>query len=450
MRKRNNVSVTILLVSCLACAGVLEACSGSSGADGAAGANGATGATGTTGETGANGARGPAGEAGLPGTPGPAGSAGPQGPAGEAGAPAHLPDAGAPVAPNAVYMLSNDATQNEVIEFTRAADGSLTPFGSFPTGGAGTGAGLGDQGALAYDAANNLFFAVNAGDNSISMLQLETDGSIQLLSKIGSGGTAPNSITFNGSLVYVLNSGSAAAAPNVSGFMVDPAGLVAVPASTAFLSGPSTVGGAQILFVAGGSALVVTERLANNIDVFALSAGLPTLTTPTTVFAEPGPAGGVPGSEPFGFALTAGGDIVVSEAWSGTPGISSSSTFSVTASGTLTEISKGVANGQSGACWTTVVGTFAYETNTASGNVSQYSIAADGTMTVVGTGNAGTAGGPGAGSTDLTASADGKYLYVHNGTGALSSFSISATDGTLTKLSDFLGIPAHAEGLVAR
>ncbi|HEX4462392.1 MAG TPA: beta-propeller fold lactonase family protein, partial [Polyangia bacterium] len=231
---------------------------------------------------------------------------------------------------------------------------------------------------------------------------------------------------------------------------VEPGGLVPLAGSTASLSGPATVGGAQILFVAGGSALVVTERLANNIDVFALTQGVPTSTSPTTVFAEPGPAGSVPGSEPFGFALAANGDIVVSEAWSGTAGISSSSTFAVTASGTLTEISKGVTNGQAGACWTTVVGNYAYETNTASGNVSQYAIAADGTMTVVGTGDAGTAGGAGAGSTDLTSSADGKYLYVHNGTGALSSFAISATDGTLTKLTDFVGIPAHAEGLVAR
>jgi len=250
--------------------------------------------------------------------------------------------------------------------------------------------------------------------------------------------------------VYVLNSGNASTAPNVTGFTVDPAGLVPLKDSTASLSGPYTVGGSQILFVAGGAALMVTERLANNIDVFALTAGVPTSATPTTVFAEPGPVGATPGSEPFGFAVTAGGQVVVSEAWSGAAGLSSSSTFSVTASGTLTEISKGVTNGQSGACWATVVGTYAYETNTASGTVSQYSIAANGTLTVVGTGLAGTAGGAGAGSTDLAASADGKYLYVHNGTGALSVFSISATDGTLTKLSDFDGIPSHAQGLVAR
>ena len=445
MRKRTTTSVTILFVGLTSLA--LSACSGSSGATGAAGATGANGAPGTTGAQGAH------GEAGAPGAQGPAGPAGPpgsQGPAGEAGAPAPHPDAGASVAPNAVYMLSNDATQNEINEFTRAADGSLTPFGSFPTGGAGAGAGLGDQGALAFDSTHNLFFAVNAGDNSISELQLETDGTINLLSKIASGGSTPNSITVNGSSVYVLNAGSETVAPNISGFTVDPAGLVALKNSTASLTGAATVGGAEILFVAGGSALVVTERLSNNIDVFALTSGVPTSTSPTMVFAEPGPSDGVPGSEPLGFSLTAGGDIVVSEAWSGTAGLSSSSTFSVTAAGAITQISKGITSGQSGACWTTVVGTYAYETNTASGTVSQYSIAANGTLTLVGSGLAGTAGGAGAGSTDLASSSDGKVLYVHNGTGALSIFSISSTDGTLTKLSDFNGIPAHAEGLIAR
>lgn len=404
-----------------------------SGDDGANGANGSPGANGT---------------AGAAGTTGPAGA---QGPAGPAGTSATTPEAGTPTAPNAVYMLSNDPTQNEIIAFTRGDDGSLTAFGSFGTGGAGSGSGLGDQGALAFDSATNNFYAVNAGDNSISMLHLETDGRINLISKIASGGTAPDSITFNGNHVYVLNAGSPASAPNITGFTVEPAGFVALPNSTASLTGASTVGGSQILYVANGGALVVTERLSNNIDVFALTAdGVPSTAAPTKVFAEPGPSGQTPGAEPLGFSVTAGGQIVVSEAWSGASGLSSSSTFSVTAAGDITQISTRVPNQQSGACWTAVIGNFVYETNTASGNITQYSVATDGTLTVVGNGNAGAAGGPGAGSTDLAPSADGKYLYVHNGTGALSIFSVAAADGTLTKLPDLVGIPAHAVGIVAR
>jgi 6-phosphogluconolactonase len=444
MRNRKCVAASVLVVGLASVAGVLAGCSGSDGATGPAGPQGTTGDPAATGTAGATGATGPAGATGAAGTQGPAGATGAQGPT---GASAPSPEAGTGDAPNAVYMISNDPTQNEIIEFARATDGSLTPFGSFPTGGAGTGAGLGDQGALAFDAATNRFFAVNAGDNSISMLELETDGTISLLSKIGSGGVAPNSITVSGDIVYALNSGSATSTPNVSGFKIDPAGLVTIPGSIQPLSGPSTVGAAQILFAAAGSALVVTERLANNIDTYAVTAGV---AGAPSVFAEPGPVGPTPGSEPFGFAVSAGGQIVVSEAWSGAAGLSSTSSFSVSAAGALTEISTGVTSGQAGACWTAIVGTYAYETNTASGTLSQFSVAANGALTLVGNGVAGAAGGAGTGPTDVTGSADGKYIYVHDGTGALSIFAISATDGTLTKSPDFVGIPAHAEGLIAR
>ena len=37
------------------------------------------------------------------------------------------------------YTLSNAAAGNQVIAFRRAADGALSPLGTFPTGGAGTG-----------------------------------------------------------------------------------------------------------------------------------------------------------------------------------------------------------------------------------------------------------------------------------------------------------------------
>ncbi len=286
------------------------------------------------------------------------------------------------------------------------------------------------------------------------MLALELDGTIHLLSKINSGGIAPNSITFSGNTVYVLNSGSATFQPNIAGFTVDPAGFVAIPGSiqplSSGLTGPGTaiasVGGAEIQFMPGGAALVVTERLANNIDSYAVTAGVAGL---PSVFAEPGPVGTTPGSEPFGFSVTPGGEIVVSEAWSGAAGLSSTSSFSVSAGGALTEISTGVTSGQAGSCWTAAVGNWIYETNTASATLSQFSVAANGAVTLV-TANAGAAGDPGTGPTDLAATADSAYLYCHTGQGALSIFAISSTDGSLTKSPDFVGIPLKAAGLIAR
>ena len=48
----------------------------------------------------------------------------------------------------AVYTLTNSAAGNAVAVFDRANDGTLTPNGTFPTGGTGTGANLGSQGAV--------------------------------------------------------------------------------------------------------------------------------------------------------------------------------------------------------------------------------------------------------------------------------------------------------------
>jgi hypothetical protein len=50
-------------------------------------------------------------------------------------------------APGAVYALTNSTAGNAVV-YDRGGDGSLSPAGSYATGGAGTGAGLGSQGAV--------------------------------------------------------------------------------------------------------------------------------------------------------------------------------------------------------------------------------------------------------------------------------------------------------------
>src|SRR4026207_292940 len=51
--------------------------------------------------------------------------------------------------PGAVYTSNNAADPNRVLAFSRSASGELKPAGAYPTGGSGTGAALGSQGALA-------------------------------------------------------------------------------------------------------------------------------------------------------------------------------------------------------------------------------------------------------------------------------------------------------------
>jgi hypothetical protein len=49
---------------------------------------------------------------------------------------------GFPGFPGAVYTMTNSAAGNAIEAFGRAADGSLAPAGTYPTGGDGGGAGL--------------------------------------------------------------------------------------------------------------------------------------------------------------------------------------------------------------------------------------------------------------------------------------------------------------------
>ena len=78
----------------------------------------------------------------------------------------------------AVYTLTNAASGNAVAVFDRANDGSLTPDGTVATGGNGTGAGLRSQGALVLD--DDRLLAVNAGSNTISLLQVDRRGKVTL------------------------------------------------------------------------------------------------------------------------------------------------------------------------------------------------------------------------------------------------------------------------------
>src|SRR3989442_14378629 len=78
-------------------------------------------------------------------------------------------------AAGAVYALTNSPAGNAVVAYQRGADGSLTPAGSFPTGGMGM-AGLSSQGAVIVSDDHQLLFAVNAASNSISSFRIRPGG----------------------------------------------------------------------------------------------------------------------------------------------------------------------------------------------------------------------------------------------------------------------------------
>ena len=273
-----------------------------------------------------------------------------------------------------VYTLTNQAAGNAVAVFDRAPNGALTPAGTVPTGGTGTGAGLGNQGAIAQTRDDRLVLAVNAGSDSLSVLRERRHG-LDVTDIVPSGGDRPISVTVDGRLVYVLNAGDGATPANISGFRLNRNGRIApLPGSTRSLSGPN-VGPAQIGFDPRGRTLTVTEKGTNLITTFVVGR-------------DGRPGGALPqassGQTPFGFAFDRRGHLIVSEAFGGTA--SALSSYDVAPSGTLGLISGSVpATDQRAACWVVVTrdGRFAYTTNTATRTVSGYRIGAGGALSLL-------------------------------------------------------------------
>src|SRR5260370_15745725 len=215
----------------------------------------------------------------------------------------------------AVYTMSNASSGNHILAFHREPNGTLTPAGSFYTGGLGTGGGLGSQGGLTLSGNDRWLLAVNAGSNVLSLFATDDDG-LRLVDKGPSGGTQPVSVTIHRDLVYVLNAGS----DNVSGFRLRPHGtLTPLVGSTRPLSGSGT-GPAQVQFRPDGRVLVVTEKARNLIVTYAVDED--GLLGPPQVQASHG-------ATPFGFAFGPRGQRFVSEAFASAPDPTATTSYPV-------------------------------------------------------------------------------------------------------------------------
>ena len=338
-----------------------------------------------------------------------------------------------------VFTMSNAVAGNSVLVFARAADGSLRAAGTFATGGAGTGAGLGNQGGLALDESGSTLVVVNAGSNEISAFRVHESGSLQLTDRIASGGSMPISLTISNNLLYVLNAGGAG---NIAGFRLDHGRLSAIENSSRPLSG-SGVGPAEISFDPSGRFVVVTEKNTNRLSTYVVDQR-GRASGPTSTAAS--------GVTPFGFAFSHTGTLVVSEAFGGAPDGSAVSSYASNRDGTWRVISGSVPTTETSACWIVVTenGRFTYTTNAASGTITGYSVrdgaltrlAADGVTANIGAGSA---------PSEMALSRNSQFLYaLSGGLHAIVAYSVSS-DGSLTPIAGgATGLPGAADGLVAR
>jgi len=336
-----------------------------------------------------------------------------------------------------VYTMTNAASGNEVVAFKATEKGMLSQT-SVATGGLGSGAGLGSQGAIILSQNNRWLFAVNAGSNQVSAFAVKKGG-LTLTDVIDSGGTMPISLTFHDPYLYVLNAGGSG---NITGFRLRNNGtLKALDGSTQPLSNGGTgasPGPAQISFDPRGNFLAVTEKMTNLIDTYAVHHGIakPPLTYPSA------------GMTPFGFAFDKRGYLVISEAAGGAPDASSLSSYWVDEHN-LEVISPVVGTNQTAACWVVISknSRYAYDTNNGSSSISSFEIGKDGSLTLLDP-QAGLTG-DGSKPIDMAITENGRYLLALNaGTNTISGFEVQA-DGSLV-LRGAVDVPAGSVGLAAR
>jgi 6-phosphogluconolactonase (cycloisomerase 2 family) len=333
----------------------------------------------------------------------------------------------------AVFVQTNDISANAILAYARAADGTLTLAGRYPTRGrGGTEPGaptdpLASQGALTYDRRGRLLYAVNAGSDTLSVFSVHGAG-LHLRQVIASGGPFPTSVAVSHGLVYVLNAGGDG---TISGFRSDDGTLRPIPGSVRslglrnatppfFVSSP-----AQIALTDHGTQLLVSTKNHGVVDAFALSADGRPASAPVSTATGP---------VPFAFVSDRRGRLVLVDA-SG-----AANTYRVLPSGALNPIGATVANGQMATCWLVQAGRYFYATNTASNTITGYTEAPDGQLSLLhGDGVSATTD---TGPIDIAAAPNGRHVFELNGlAGDLTIYAV-APDGTLTPTHTIHGLPA--------
>lgn len=334
----------------------------------------------------------------------------------------------------AVFVQTDATSGNAIAVYRRASDGTLTPAGTFATGGNGGVLGgsvadhLASQNSLVYDAGRRELFAVNAGSDTISAL--DVDGHrLRLRQTISSGGSFPVSIAVHGDRVYALNAENGG---SIQGYRLVGRFLVPIPGSTRPLGlNPNatpqfTTTPGDIAFTPDGRDLLVTTKgNTNAIDVFAVNAlGQPAATP--VVNSEPG---AVP------FALTFVGDhqVAVGEA-----GANAVATFTLQSDGTLAPVAS-APTGQAATCWLVADGLTLFAGNAASATESSLLATPSGGLQLTATTNTDP------GTVDAAPSPDGRYLYVQTGVaGIVDEFGVGA-GGALEKIGS-VPVPNAAGG----
>jgi 6-phosphogluconolactonase (cycloisomerase 2 family) len=386
----------------------------------------------------------------------------------------------------AVYAMTNSPSGNAVVVFDRAADGTLTKTGTFPTGGKSIGIfATGNQNGLLLSNNGHCLWAVNSASNQISAFEAKGT-SLRFINIVNSNGERPISLAVNEALgvLYVLNAGGqVGSTDNITGFTLDrDCALSALAGSTRVLSGKN-VSPAEVGFDPSGTVLVVTEKTndsqvgsptvppvtppvppvkGGNIDTFIV--GHNGLLSSGKHFPQPCGPGNMkcPVTEPFGFAFDNRGQLLVTAAdcthpeppFGGLPGCTvpkdhpSVLSYILARDGTL-KLVDAFANDQAATCWIVIANNqkFVFTINALAthpggkpgmlpaGSITGYHLSPDGDLSKLGVTLVplNPLGVP----VDAALSLNSRFLYVlSEGDGNIDAYKVGH-DGGLTPLGTF-------------
>jgi 6-phosphogluconolactonase len=331
-----------------------------------------------------------------------------------------------------VFVMNNNVEKNEILAYQRLFDGRLTLKERFATGGRGSGGTtdpLQSQGSLTISSDHNMLFAINSGSGTISSFHL-FGGLPILIDQEISGGSEPVAVAEHNGIVYVLNAGGNGA---IVAFRTDNLGhLHKIPKSTVHLTATHS-GGSSISVSPDGKTLVVIEKVPNNIDTLSIHPD----GTLGAIVVNHSVTPGV-----FAAVFSPSGKLIVSENQPNGTDVSSISSYTINADGTITAVTQSLSTLGDGNCWNVITpnGRWVYVDNSATSTVAGFSVGANGVLTpiagtVLGTNPSGTT------NLDIAVSGDGKYIYtINSGEGSVSIYSINA-DGTLNNLGEIDGLP---------
>jgi 6-phosphogluconolactonase (cycloisomerase 2 family) len=294
--------------------------------------------------------------------------------------------------------------------------------------------------AIALHPTKKFLYAINEGSSDISQFSISTLGAITENNPAGRtpvtpGGTSPKFLVIDaaGGFMYVGN----IASNNISVFSIDPSSgaltQVPAPASKVCTGSPFQIGmtplnmalspAGNVLYVTGGGS--GQQGIIQIFDLSAIANGCMT--------AIAGPAV-PPGRSPVGLVINSGGSIL----YTANRLDNTISGYSIATDGSLSLIS-GFPLSVSGLSGPDAMlidnsGKYLYVANGLSNNLTALSISSGGALTLLGNSPFGTASQP----NFIASDPSGKHLFVGNQVGpAIESFSLDTGTGTLTSVASY-------------